>query len=176
MEAPQVDPGFRFIKDRKGGAARQHHGDLDALQLAAGQAGIQLAVDVVPGAQSHFAEVGTDFADVGIPAGGQVHQVADPQALKPYRLLKGVADAPPGALGHRKPGNILAVQQQAASGGAVDAGDDFGQGGFPAAVGAGDGHKAVLYHQVDIVQDLTAFLGFVTDVLQFQHIVLLFAG
>ena len=31
LKAPKVDAGFRLIKDRKGGAAGQHHGDLDAL-------------------------------------------------------------------------------------------------------------------------------------------------
>ena len=31
LEAPQVNAGLRLIKNRKGGAAGQHHGDLDAL-------------------------------------------------------------------------------------------------------------------------------------------------
>ena len=31
LKAPEIDTGFRLIKDRKGGAACQHHGDLDAL-------------------------------------------------------------------------------------------------------------------------------------------------
>ena len=38
LEAPQVDACLRLIEDGQLGAAGQHHGDLDALQLAAGQA------------------------------------------------------------------------------------------------------------------------------------------
>src|SRR5699024_8819960 len=56
LEAPQVDARFRLVEDRELGAAGQHHGDLDALELAAREAVVEFPVDIVPGAQAHFAQ------------------------------------------------------------------------------------------------------------------------
>ena len=46
-------------------------------------------------------------------------------------------------------GDINTVQQNLAAGGLVDTGNDFGQRGFAAAVGAGDGYKTLLYGKAD---------------------------
>ena len=57
LEAPQVDARLRLVEDGQLGAAGQHHGDLDALELAAGQAVVHLPVDIVPGAQTDLAQI-----------------------------------------------------------------------------------------------------------------------
>ena len=48
-------------------------------------------------------------------------------------------------------------------GGGENAGDDLGQGGLAAAVGAGDGHKTVLHSQADIPQNLFIVVGLKAD-------------
>ena len=54
MEAPEVDPGFRFIEDHDRRVFRENGRDLDPLDLAAGQGSVRLAVQVIAGTQSHL--------------------------------------------------------------------------------------------------------------------------
>ena len=86
-----------------------------------------------------------------------------PQPLEAHRLLEGVTQAQVGAVGDGHVGNVHAVQQNLAAGGLVDTGNDFGQRGFAAAVGAGDGHKTVLHSQADIPQNLFIVVGLKAD-------------
>ena len=59
MEAPEVDPGFRFIEDHDRRVFRENGRDLDPLDLAAGQGSVHLAVQVIAGTQSHLCEIVT---------------------------------------------------------------------------------------------------------------------
>ena len=54
FEAPEVNAGFWLIKDRKLGAAGKDGRDFDTLDLTAGQAVVELAVDIVSGAEAHL--------------------------------------------------------------------------------------------------------------------------
>ena len=153
-EGPQVDARLRLVKDGQLGAPGHDHGDLDALELAAGQGGVHLPVNVVLGAQAHLRQIVAGLGHANALAAGQGDEVLHRQALKAHRLLKGKADALPGPLGDAQAGDVLSVQDDAALGGDQDTGDDLGQGGLAAAVGAGDGHKALVDGQVDVPQDL----------------------
>src|SRR5699024_6608813 len=139
------------------------------------QAGVHLAVDVVLGAQAYLGEVGAGVGDAqgALLAGGDAQQVQHLDALEADRLLEGIADALVGPLGDAHLGDVLAVEQDAAGGGLFNAGDQLGKGGFAAAVGAGDGHKAPGGDgERDIPDDLLLAL-FARDVerymLEFQH-------
>ena len=175
LEAPQVDAGLRLVKDRQLLPAGQDGGDLDPLELAARQAGVHLAVDVVLGAQPHLGQVGTGVGNVqgAVLAGGDPQKVQHLDALEPDRLLEGVADAPVGAVGDAHMGDVLAVKEDAAGGGLLDAGDQLGKGGFAAAVGAGDGHEPPGGDGEGDVPDDLFLTFFVRDVegymLEFQH-------
>ena len=153
-ERPQVDAGLGLVEDGELRASGDNHGDFNALELAAGQAGVDLAGDIVLGAQAHLAQVGAHLGYGQLASGRQRDQVAHGQALEANRLLKGEADAPAGALGDGERGNVLAVEQNLALGGAQDAGNHLGQRGFAAAVGAGDRDEALVDGQVDMLQDL----------------------
>src|SRR5699024_2063297 len=93
VKAPQVDARFRLVKNRELGLARHDGCNLNALDLAAGQAGVYLAVDVVARAQAHPSQIGASLAVVDGMAGSQLNQVADRDALKADRLLESKADA-----------------------------------------------------------------------------------
>ena len=54
VEAPEVDPRLRLVENRELCPTRKHHRDLNSLQLAAGQRGVYLPVDIIPGAQAHL--------------------------------------------------------------------------------------------------------------------------
>ena len=142
-EGPQVDARLRLVKDGQPGAPGHNHGDFNALELAARQRGVHLPVDVVLGAQTHLGQVAAGLWHTDVLAAGQGDEVLHRQALEPHRLLEGKADAPPGPLGDGQSGDILPVKKNFSLGGSVDASDHLGQGGLSAAVGAGDGHKAL---------------------------------
>ena len=57
VEAPQVDSGFRLVKYGKRRVARHDGSNLDSFQLSAGEGGVNIAVDIVPCAKSHFREI-----------------------------------------------------------------------------------------------------------------------
>ena len=95
LKAPQVDAGFRLVEDGQPRMAQKHRGDLDALDLAAGEGGVDLAVDVFARAQPHLAE---HIAEPGLGkrfARGQLQKLTHDQPLEAHRLLEGVADAAP---------------------------------------------------------------------------------
>ena len=56
-EAPQVDAGLRLVKDHQLAVPRQNGGDLDALDLAAGEGHVHLTVQIVVGAQPHLGQI-----------------------------------------------------------------------------------------------------------------------
>ena len=56
-EAPQVDAGLRLVEDHQLAVPGQDGGDLDALDLAAGQGHVHLPVQVVVGAEAHLGQV-----------------------------------------------------------------------------------------------------------------------
>ena len=167
-EGPQVNARLRLVKDGQFCSPGHNHGDLNALEFAAGQGGVHLPVDVVLGAQAHLREVVAGLGHADVLAAGQGDQVPHRQALEAHRLLEGEADALVGPLGDVQPGDVLPIQQDAPGGGGIDAGDDLGQGGLAAPVGAGNGHKPLADFQVDVPQDalvLAVLLYLIADVL-----------
>ena len=172
-EAPQVDPGLRLIEHHEFPVAGEDGGDFDALHLTAGEGGVHLPVQVVVGAQ---ADAGQELAAAvlgGRLPGGDAEQVPDGEALEPGRLLEAVADAEPRALRDIECGDVLSVPQDGALCGAVQAHDNPGQCGFPAAVGTGEHHQfPVLHGQGDILQDAefpVLLPDGVGNVFEFQH-------
>ena len=143
-KGPQVDAGLGLVKDHESGLPGQDGGDLDALDLAAGEGGVHLPVNIVVGAQTHTGEELALLLVSQALAGGQLQQVLHLEALEPGGLLKAVADAPAGPLGDGKAGHVLPVPQDLSGGGLHQAHDGLGQGGLAAAVGAGDDHKSVV--------------------------------
>ena len=111
LEAPQVNTGLGFVKDRQLGAADHHGGDLNTLQLTARQTGVDFAVDIILCAQAHFREIGARLRHRHRFPGCQGQQIVYRDALKTHRLLKGKTDAFFGAFGDRKVRDILAIQQ-----------------------------------------------------------------
>src|SRR5699024_1327168 len=166
LEAPQVNAGLRLVKDREFGAAGKHHGDLNALELAARKACVDFAVNIIARAQPDFAQVTAGGVDIGIFAGRQAQKVLDLEAFEPNRLLKCIRDAKVCALGDGKVGDILPVEQNLARSRLVNACNHLGQRRFTAAVGASDRHKTILDGQVDIPQDLLVIVGFIADVVE----------
>ena len=61
LEAPQINACLRLVKHGKLGSPGNNSGNLDSLELTAGQAGVDLAVDVVLGAKPHLCQVLTGF-------------------------------------------------------------------------------------------------------------------
>ena len=94
LEAPQVDAGLRLVEDQKLRVlAGQHGGDLDPLDLAAGQRGIDLPVDIVVGADAYGVHHPVDLLIRDLAARGQRQHVPDGDALEPDRLLEGIGHA-----------------------------------------------------------------------------------
>ena len=156
LEAPEVDAGFWLVEEGERGAAGEHHGDLDAFHFAAGKAVVELAVDIITGAEADFAEIIAGFAEAGAFAAGKGEQVDDLQAFKRNWLLEGIADAEIGAIGDGPVGDILAVEIDAAAVGLDDAADDFHEGAFAAAIGTGDGDKGFVDLEIDIDENIWA--------------------
>ena len=63
LKAPQVDAGLGLFKDAQTRLPRKQRGDLDALELAAGEGGVDLAVDVVARAETDLGEIGAGRRD-----------------------------------------------------------------------------------------------------------------
>ena len=108
-----------------------------------------------------------------VPPRRQPQQIVDRDPLEPGRLLKAVADAQTRPVGDGKRGDVLAVIQNAAGGGLDQAHDDLGQGGFSAAVGAGENHQPLVRNgDADVPENVQLPLGSghaIADVLQLQH-------
>ncbi len=154
LEAPEVNARLGLVEDRELGAAGVDHGDLDALELAAREGSIHLAVDIFLGAESDLGEILAGLAGGQRFARRQGDEVLDRDALEADGLLEGKADALACALGDGQVGDVLTVQNDLPLGGGDDARDDLGERGFAASVGAGDGHEAFVDGEVDIGEDV----------------------
>ena len=84
-------PGLRLVENGELRAPREDGGYLDALELAAGEAGVDLAVYIIPRAHADAAEVVAGLADRELAAGGQAEQVVHRYALEAHGLLEGEA-------------------------------------------------------------------------------------
>ena len=178
-KAPQVNARFRLVIDSQLQVPRHQRGDLNALYLAARQGRIHLAVEVVSRAKSNACQVGTALVLRQLAAVCKAEKTANRQPLETGRLLKGVSYAALGAFLDREVGNVFTVQENASCGRLFNAHDQLGNGGFTAAVWAGDdGKLAAVKGKGNIIND--AMLAAVgcghaeAHVFQFQHGVLLF--
>ena len=151
LEAPEIDACLGLIEDREPGAACQHCGDLDALELAAGEAGIDFTVDIVLGAEPDFRQILACVSRSHIPACRKTDQVEDLDAFEADRLLEGETDARLCALCDVFVCDILAVQQNAAGCGLFNAGDDLGECGLAAAVGAGNNNEFIVIKKYSVI-------------------------
>ena len=103
-------------------------------------------------------------------ARGQLQQISNIQSLEADRLLKSVADAQTSTLCDIQPGDIFTVQQQTSGSRSLQAGNNFGQRGFPAAVGTGDHrHPAGGNGEIDAVQYCFSVWKLPDDIFQRQH-------
>ena len=174
-KGPQVDARLRLVKDEQAAGPGQDGGDLNALDLPAGEGGVHLPVHVVGRAQPHPVQVGAALVPGQLPlARGQLQQVPHPQPLEPGGLLEPIADPQLGPFGDGQAGNIRAVPDNLAAGGLGQAHDGLGQGGLAAAVGAGDDDKLIVFNgQVDAPEDFclhSVVLHLIGKSFQFQHI------
>ena len=53
-EGPQVNAGLRLVKDQQAAGPGQDGGNLNALDLAAGERYIHLPIQIIVGAQAHL--------------------------------------------------------------------------------------------------------------------------
>ena len=173
LEAPEVDARLRLVKQCEPCLPCHDRRDLDTLQLAAGQRRIDLAMDIVPGAEADLGQIVAGRVHGNRLARRKAQQVDDLQPLESDRLLERKGNA------HARPfrdsfiGNVLAVEHDPARRRLLDAGDDPRQRRFPAAVRTGDHDEfPVLDGQADVLQDvdpLAVLLDGERDIFQFQH-------
>ena len=154
-EAPQVDAGLGLVEDHQRGMTREQRRDLDALDLAAREGDVHLAVEIVVRAQADLREVAAALvlAELAVAAGdGQ--QVAHSDALEARGLLEAVADAALRARRDVEGGDVLAVPEDLTARRRDEAHDDLGERRFAAAVGAGkDDELAVGNGDADVLQN-----------------------
>ncbi len=81
-KAPQVDAGLGLVEQGELGVAGQHRGDLNALDLPAGEGGVHLPVQVLPAAQAHPAQ------QLAHRAGGEGLSRGELQQLRTVKPLK----------------------------------------------------------------------------------------
>ena len=173
-EGPQVDARLRLIKDHQPRLAGQNSGDLNALDLAAGQGAVHLPVDIVLGAQAHLRKIVAGLRHADALSAGQGDQILHRQPLEANRLLEGKADPLLGPLGDVQAGDVGAIPGDGAPGGPHQAHDGLRQGGLAAPVGAGDDHKLMVsYGEGDVVEDTQLLAGLplhlVAEMLYLQH-------
>ena len=151
-EAPQINPRLGLVKDHQLGVPGQNAGDLNPLDLAAGEGGIHVPVHIVVGAQAHLIQVVTALLPGQPLAGGDLQQIPHLQSLEPGRLLEPIGDTKLGPLGNGQASDIGSVPENLARSGLDNAHHRLGKGGLAAAVGAGDHYKFILIHsQVNVV-------------------------
>ena len=172
-ERPQIDACLRLVKDHKPGIFGQQGRNLDALDLAAGQACVHVAVQIVARAQTYLRQIGTGLVMGKRLARRDGEKVGDLHALEPGRLLKGIRNAALCAVGDGKAGDVLAVQKNLAAGGGRKAHDELGQRRLAAAVRAGnDKEFSVFYVQRDVFDNVRASLRVSrcqAEILECQH-------
>ena len=104
-------PGFRLVKYRELCSARKDGGYFDTLQLATGETGVQLAVDVVACAKTDLGKVAAGLVYIVFLARCKIENVAHAQTLELYRLLECIAYARARPLGDGKGSDVRAVKQ-----------------------------------------------------------------
>ena len=87
-KAPQVDTGFRLVKNGKFGAARQNRGDFYPFKLAARKRRVYLAVDIIARTKTYLGKIIASVGNAYISSGGYAYNIVYGNTLKPYRLLK----------------------------------------------------------------------------------------
>ena len=180
VEAPQVDPRLRLIKNHDRRVFRKDRRDLDPLDLAAGQRRVHLAVQIIAGTKAHLREIVAALVAGQLLFRRHLQQIAHRQSLEARRLLEGVGNACLGALCDVKGRDVHAVEADLSGVRGDDAHDDAGKGGFAAAVRSGDDDvSAVRDVEGDVVEylfPLSVRLRYaVGDVFQSEHRSLLFA-
>ena len=162
VKAPQIDAGLGLVKDGQRGVSGDDGSNLDALQLAAGQAGVHITVDVVSRAQADFGEAVADIGQLYLASRGQSDEILHLDALEPDRLLEGEADAQLCPLGDVFVRNVRSVEQNSSGGRLFDSHDQFCKRGFAAAVGARDGDEGVIFKsKIQIPYDFLLSLGII---------------
>ena len=141
LEAPQVNPRFRFIEHGQLGSPGQHSGDLDPLQLAAGQAGVDLAVYIILCTEAHFGKISACLGHRHLLLGSQPYQIQYLDPFKTNRLLEREADSHVGPLCNIHIGNILPIEQNPSAGRLLNSHNQLGRGGLSASVGTGNHHE-----------------------------------
>ena len=172
LEAPEVDAGLGLVEDGHLRAAGEHGRDLDALELAAGEAGVHFTVDIIPRAQADLGQVGAGLVGRELLAGGDADEIKNGDALKAHRLLEGEADAAARTLGDGHVRDVLAVEQDLTGGRLLDSGDELGHGGLAAAVRAGDDDHAFIDREVHVLEDLAdplVRLSLKAKMFEFKH-------
>ena len=56
-KGPQVDTCLRLVEDHQRGLTGQNGGDLNALDLAAGETDVYLPLQIIVGTQAHFSQI-----------------------------------------------------------------------------------------------------------------------
>ena len=174
LEAPQVDARLGLVKHRKARAAREHRGDLDALELAAGEAGIHLALDIVARAQPHCREIVARLAYGQLLLCRKAQEIDHADALEAHGLLQRVADTEIGALRHAEGGYILPVKNDGAVRGLLNAHYQARERGLAAAVRTRDDHELPIgdrqTHVLDYLLGLVLRFHLKADIFQFKHL------
>ncbi len=166
VETPQVDARLRLVEDGQPRVAQKHGGNLNALDVAAGQRSVHFAVDILARAKAHLAEHFAQFGFGKFLARGQLQKLAHDQSFEAHRLLKGVTDAFAGAFRDVQGGDVLAVEEYAPLLRRFQAGDNLGERRLAAAVGTGDDHEGVVGHsQAYALQNTLPVRGAPTDIL-----------
>ena len=120
--------------------------------------------------QSHLGEIAAGLPHREILARSQREQIPDCNTLEAHRLLECNTDADIGTVGDVQPGNILAIQQDLSGSGGHDTGNELGEGGFTAAIGASDDHEFIIPDcEIDMLEDLLAVRQCITYIFEFQH-------
>ena len=65
---------------------------------------------------------------------------------------------------------LAAIQQDLSGSGGHDTGNELGEGGFTAAIGASDDHEFIIPDcEIDMLEDLLAVRQCITYIFEFQH-------
>ena len=163
----QVHAGFRLVEEQQVGLLGHELQQLGTLDLAAGEAGVDVAVQ--EGIEMHALGHGGDVHLAA--AAAQFHHLARGQAVDGGRALEGHADAQAGALVHGRVGDVVALEDDLAPGHLVTgkAHQRHEQGGLAGAVGAEQDKGFARFHlQVDALEHRRAVDGNV-QVLDLKH-------
>ena len=173
-EAPEIDACLGLVEDHELRLPREDRGDLDALDLAAGEGGVHLAVKIIGRAQADLREILAGLAPrQELLSRRDRQKILHADALEARRLLEAVADAAARALGDGKAGHILAVPEDAAACRHHKAHDRLGKRRFAAAVRPGENDELFVRDgEGNVPQYLGAALRRVHGIvyiLQLQH-------